>query len=241
MHNKKNELRITFLGFVIGGVVIGSFSLGTFFVHKKSLTDSSTTDNKIVSLNLSKIDSTSITGTHTPTLRSIKNISGTHIDPDKKPFEIPQKMVSPDIKKEFNLWEIKNLYNNSQISSPLEFISPVEILKTLHPGQQVSFELPFKGETLRATLKTLEVATTHTKIWRGVIGHENAGESFHLVRGRRDTHIIISLNDGNYSAIINNHTGKTQLMDESHTIRMAAPHNDAIPVSTLVYSKMPNL
>lgn len=100
-------------------------------------------------------------------------------------------------------------------------------LASLHVGQMVRFELPHNRGEVEAKI-TDTYNDPGAQVWKGSI----AGDTQHAVviisRGAVETHVIIASTQGNFSAVIDNHSGLTTLIDEGAIRERQLPFDDGV-------------
>lgn len=105
-----------------------------------------------------------------------------------------------------------------------------EALASLHVGQQLAMPLPELGRTVTARLDGTHNQLNDIQVFRGPVtgGHEK--DNVVVTRGKTATYVVISTNEGVYSAVINNQTGEATLTSEADIHDNLAGEDDAIPV-----------
>lgn len=116
-----------------------------------------------------------------------------------------------------SLWKIPNHDAKVEIDglSAMQFTIDLALLKTLHVGQVMELELPHGNGVIEAEITRTYNDSGGVQVWNGRVENEFRHTGVIITQGKRQTHIVIASSEGNYSALIDNQSGITTLIDES--------------------------
>jgi hypothetical protein len=115
------------------------------------------------------------------------------------------------------LWSFKSSSETGDRGIPVYRLQTnTSYLDDLQPQQTFSITLPEINTFVEATLTSHYQATANVDIFEGPI--TNFGTTDHLIisKGKIETHIIVSTEKGVFTGRIDNSTGETTLVNESH-------------------------
>jgi hypothetical protein len=101
-------------------------------------------------------------------------------------------------------------------------------LASLHPGQTLVMPLPDGAPEVQALITDTfnDVSGTHN--WRTSIQNDLPNASVLITQGREHTHIAIFTEQGSYTLIADNNTGKATMVDEGKLIARQALVDDGV-------------
>lgn len=154
-------------------------------------------------------------------------------DPDVAPaLPEPTSNAARNARPVISLWQSEANPEKTEVDGfpAIQLQADPEALATLHVGQQLAMPVPELGRTVTARLDGTHNQLNDIQVFRGPVtgGHEK--DNVVVTRGKTATYVVISTNEGVYSAVINNQTGETTLTSESDIHDNLAGEDDAIPV-----------
>lgn len=114
-----------------------------------------------------------------------------------------------------------------------------ERLNQFQVGQTLRFNLPQRQATLEAKLESTQNDVANVKIWKGRILDGQPMDNLVVTQGKIQTHITLATHEGTYTAIIENATGDTVLIDEGDITVNQIPFEDGIPIAPIEQSPPP--
>lgn len=101
-------------------------------------------------------------------------------------------------------------------------------LSSLHPGQTLVMPLPDGAPEVHALITDTfnDVAGTHN--WRAQVQNGLPNASVFITQGSEQTHIALFTEQGSYTLIADNKTGKATLVDEGKLIARQAMVDDGV-------------
>lgn len=114
------------------------------------------------------------------------------------------------------------------------------VLNSFHVGQQIKLQLPHTDLPVSAIVTSTHNEFGNVHVWQSIFEPAEQYEAMTIVKGEIETHITINKDRYTYTAIINNASGETTLMDESNWRENELVVDDAVPVS-LLPDTQPNL
>lgn len=130
---------------------------------------------------------------------------------------LPETEEVYDRPPNLSLWKIPNRDAKVEIDglSAMQFTIDLDLLKTLHVGQVMELELPHGNGVIEAEITRTYNDSGGVQVWNGRVENEFRHTGVIITQGRKQTHIVIASSEGNYSALIDNQSGITTLIDES--------------------------
>ncbi|MFE8072347.1 hypothetical protein QQM79_14920 [Marinobacteraceae bacterium S3BR75-40.1] len=114
-----------------------------------------------------------------------------------------------------------------------------EQFSQLSPGATLSIPLPNSRQPVRAHLTKQKEGYQGLPVLTGPIGEARPTlQDITIVRGRQDTHITLVTRDGTWTAVVNNQSGETTLVDERD--RMKTQYLDPDDGIEAVHTPLPN-
>lgn len=107
------------------------------------------------------------------------------------------------------------------------------LIDTLHVGQTLHLDIPQRDISVAAEIASTHNLTPRTQMWQGKILDGHPQDNVVVTRGQIETHVTIATFDGTYSAVIDNATGDTVMIDEGDITVNQIPHEDGIPVDAV--------
>lgn len=135
-------------------------------------------------------------------------------------------------KGEVDLWQVNEASPDTVFDgNPAKRLqaNPSDIA-TLHVGQRLNLHIPQRDTALEAEIASTHNLTPQTQVWQGKVLGGHPQDNIVVTRGKIETHVTIATFDGTYSAVIDNATGDTVMVDEADIIANQVPHEDGIPV-----------
>lgn len=108
-----------------------------------------------------------------------------------------------------------------------------ELVKTLHVGQKLHLEIPQRNAAVEAEIASTYNLTPRTQVWQGKVVDGHPQDNVTVTRGELETHVTIATFEGTYSAIIDNATGDTVMVDEGDITANQIPFEDGISVDPI--------
>ncbi len=105
-----------------------------------------------------------------------------------------------------------------------------QALQGFHVGQQVELQIPELNRTVTARLASTHNQMNNIQVFKGPVSGGQESENVIVTRGAKSTYVVLSTNEGVYSAVINNRSGETVLTSEADIADSLAGQDDAIPV-----------
>lgn len=114
-----------------------------------------------------------------------------------------------------------------------------KILHSLHVGQTLLLNVDDAGTQIAA-----EVASTYNdpqgvQVWQGSVKGGLPGSSLVIAQGQAQTHLLVTSEQGTYSAVIDHVTGEATIVDEGALMAGQASFDDAIPVAAFDDAPLP--
>ncbi|HEY6527604.1 MAG TPA: hypothetical protein VIZ65_02835 [Cellvibrionaceae bacterium] len=128
------------------------------------------------------------------------------------------------------LWQNKippNTLQQDGIEQIIVQLDP-QHLASLHPGQTLILPLPDGAPEVQALITDTFNDATGTHNWRAEIQNGLANASVFITQGSTQTHIAIFTEQGSYTLIADNKTGKATLVDEGKLIARQALVDDGV-------------
>lgn len=97
-------------------------------------------------------------------------------------------------------------------------------------NQTLSVPIPQIDQTLSAQLLSTHNQGANVEVWKGKVLDGNAQDNIIIVKGRLETHITVATEEGTYTAIVNNASGKGSIVDQADVNEGQIPFDDGIPV-----------
>lgn len=101
-------------------------------------------------------------------------------------------------------------------------------LASLHPGQTLVMPLPDGAPEVHALITDTFNDVTGTHNWRASVQNDLPNASVLITQGEQQTHIAIFTEQGSYTLIADNKTGKATLVDEGKLIARQALVDDGV-------------
>ncbi|MCX4026125.1 hypothetical protein H0A36_11365 [Endozoicomonas sp. SM1973] len=89
-------------------------------------------------------------------------------------------------------------------------------IEQIQVGQVLEFPIPELNKSFITKLTDTANSFNDVHVWTGVIVDGDPTENVIVTRGKTQTHITISSREGIYSAVIDNGSGKTQIINENN-------------------------
>ncbi|WP_163835539.1 biofilm-associated metzincin protease inhibitor BamI [Spartinivicinus ruber] len=89
-------------------------------------------------------------------------------------------------------------------------------IKSIQVGQVLEFPIPELNKSFIAKLTDTANSFNGVHVWTGIMVDGGPTENVIVTRGKTQTHITISSLEGIYSAVVQNDTGETQIINENH-------------------------
>ncbi len=105
-----------------------------------------------------------------------------------------------------------------------------ENLRKMRLGQTLVLDIPGSSTIIESELTDTYNDPGGVQVWQGHINGEVDEAAVIVTRGKTHTHMIIASAHGNYSVVIDNHTGESTFVDEGHIQNRQAPIDDAVYV-----------
>lgn len=104
------------------------------------------------------------------------------------------------------------------------------LIEQFHVGQTLRLRIPQSDTTIETQLDSThnQTANVHVFLGRVVDGHPE--DNVIVTRGKIETHVVISTLEGTYTAIIDNATGSTVMVDQADINARQVPFEDGIAV-----------
>lgn len=150
--------------------------------------------------------------------------------PDPLPEPIPSAHQSPP--SHISLWQP----DQNQPDAEVEGI-PVKQLQTapadlnqLQVGQQIELAIPQLDKTVEARIETTHNQLNIAQVFKGPLIDGHKKDNVIITRGKIQTHVVIATQEGVFSAVIDNATGKTVLTDEGEIHERTSGEDDSVPL-----------
>lgn len=101
-------------------------------------------------------------------------------------------------------------------------------LASLHPGQTLVMPLPDGAPEVHALITDTFNDATGTHNWRASVQNDLPNASVMITQGSTQTHIAIFTEQGSFTLIADNKTGKATLVDEGKLIARQALVDDGV-------------
>lgn len=145
---------------------------------------------------------------------------------------LPATPVASAPPSEVDLWRVNKSSPDTRVDGhPAKQLrtDPV-LIEQFHVGQKLNMYIPQRDMDVEARLESTRNQSANVHIFQGKLLNGNDQGSLLVARGKIETHVTISTNEGTYSAIIDNETGDTVLLDEGDITVNQVPIEDGIPV-----------
>lgn len=154
--------------------------------------------------------------------------------PDSAP-ELPEVPAEKVKEPEVTLWQIdQNEPDMLFDGHPAKRMhTDPGLIDTLHVGQKLHLDIPQRDISVEAEIASTHNLTPRTQVWQGKILGGHPQDNVVVTRGQIETHVTIATFDGTYSAVIDNATGETVMIDEGDITINQIPHEDGIPVDAV--------
>lgn len=103
----------------------------------------------------------------------------------------------------------------------------------LRVGQTLHLYIPQRRTSVEAEIASTQNLTPRTQVWQGKIAGGHPQDNVIVTRGQLETHITIATYEGTYSAVIDNATGDTLMIDEGEINANQIPHEDGIAIDPI--------
>lgn len=145
---------------------------------------------------------------------------------------IPEVTQTQPAAAEVDLWQLdQNDPDTSFDGNPAKRLqADPDVIAALQVGQRLHLQIPQRGTAVEAHIASTHNLTPRTQIWQGKILDGHPQDNIVVTRGQLETHVTISTYDGTYSAVIDNTTGSTVMVDEGDINANQIPHEDGIPI-----------
>lgn len=147
-------------------------------------------------------------------------------------LKLPATPVASTPPSEVDLWRVNKSSPDIQVDGhpAKQLRTDPALIEQFHVGQKLSMYIPQRDINVEARLESTRNQSANVHIFQGKLLNGSDQGSLMVARGRIETHVTISTNEGTYSAIIDNETGGTVLLDEGDIIVNQVPIEDGIPV-----------
>lgn len=147
-------------------------------------------------------------------------------------FPLPEPLIEEGTahSSEIELWQLPEGESDSIIDDlpAVNFAMDPKALERLQVGQVVRLQLPDGEGEVEAEIVTTYNDPAGVQVWTGKIKNDANQASIIFTRGQIQTHIVIASTQGNYSAVIDNHSGDGTLINESTIHSRQLPYDDGI-------------
>lgn len=155
--------------------------------------------------------------------------------------ELPATPGASDKQPEADLWQLNKASPDTRVDG-----HPAKRLRTdpglvqqFHVGQKLKVYIPQRDMNVEARLESTRNQSANVHIFQGPLLNGDDRGSLTVARGKIETHITISTPEGTYSAVIDNETGDTVLIDEGDITADQVPFEDGIPVPPIEQAPPP--
>lgn len=97
-------------------------------------------------------------------------------------------------------------------------------------NQTLSLPIPQIDQTLTAELLSTHNQGANVEVWKGKVLDGSEQDNIIIVKGRLETHITVATEEGTYTAIVDNASGKGSIVDQADVNEGQIPFDDGIPV-----------
>lgn len=140
---------------------------------------------------------------------------------------LPEEPTTPQAPQKITLWNEQF----SNISQDMNGVYQTQVdpmlLNRLEVGQTLSFSLPQDASPLNARLDSTHNQGRFAKIWTASLAGKPEAR-LTITQDNIETHLAIELNGRAYSAVIDNITGRTAVIDEASLAEKLSPYSDGI-------------
>lgn len=147
-------------------------------------------------------------------------------------FPLPEALVDETLvpATEVDLWELPPDGPTTLIDDlpTAVFSMDAKTLSNLRVGQLVRLQLPDGAGEVEAEINETYNDPAGVQVWTGSIKDDVNQASIIFTRGETQTHILIASTQGNYSAVVDNHSGDGTLINESTIHSRQLPYDDGI-------------
>lgn len=104
-----------------------------------------------------------------------------------------------------------------------------EQLKQFHVGQTLTFSTPGNNTPINAEIDKTYNQGRFAKVWNASVSG-SPEESLTITQGKIETHMVIVSEGAVYTAIIDNKTGETVIVDQADLAEKTIPYEDGVPL-----------
>lgn len=146
--------------------------------------------------------------------------------------QLPKSPESRSQESEVRLWQLDDETPDTMLDgNPAKRLqTDPELVEAFHVGQTLHLDIPQSNLTLEAQLDSTYNQSANVHIFRGKIPGGSPDDNVIVTRGKIETHLVIATKEGTYTAIIDNATGQTTLIDQAEINTHQIPFDDGIPV-----------
>lgn len=147
-------------------------------------------------------------------------------------LKLPATPEAPTRQSEVDLWQLDESSPNTQVDGhpAKQLRTDPALIEQFHVGQKLNMYIPQRDMAVEARLESTRNQSANVHIFQGKLLNGSDRGSLTLARGKIETHVTISTPEGTYSAIIDNETGDTVLIDEGDITVNQVPFEDGVPV-----------
>jgi len=153
-------------------------------------------------------------------------------DADQAQLTLPEAPANVQTPKNITLWEDQPRKNSGGSHRSFQTYVNPKLLKQFEVGQTLSLSEPGSGSEINAQIDATHNQGRFAKVWTAS-STADPETRLTITQGQIETHLTI-VNQGRvYSAIIDNETGNTVLVDEAELAEKTIPYEDgvALPVN----------
>ncbi|WP_157209746.1 hypothetical protein [Marinimicrobium agarilyticum] len=145
---------------------------------------------------------------------------------------MPATPTSAPRPSEVDLWRLDKSSPDTRVDGhPAKRLqTDPALVEQFHVGQKLTMYIPQRDMNVEARLESTRNQSANVHIFQGKLLNGSDQGSLLVARGSIETHVTISTDEGTYSAIIDNETGSTVLIDEGDITADQVPFEDGIPV-----------
>lgn len=108
------------------------------------------------------------------------------------------------------------------------------LIEQFHVGQELGLFIPKKNLEIKTAIDSTHNQSANVNVFVGRIIDGHPKDNVIVTRGKIETHVVISsARDGTYTAIIDNQSGETVIVDQADINANQIPFDDAILVEPI--------